>query len=151
LAVVATVNSEILVGREDDGIGKRFGHANEASIGEAHGNVGIFLDQLRDWLHVLSKSEDDAQSAASKQCAESGGTKLSEKVVSLGQNGFARGPGRRHFGGFRHGPLVVGVATAKQRYNKSGVNEDVSGHNPWRANISSSAHLGRSVGHPPIR
>jgi hypothetical protein len=33
LAAVATVNSEILVGREDDRIGKRFGHANEASIG----------------------------------------------------------------------------------------------------------------------
>ena len=43
---MATVNSEILVGSEDDGIGKRFGHANEASIGEAHGNVGVFLDQL---------------------------------------------------------------------------------------------------------
>ena len=46
LSTVATVNSEILVGRHDDGIGKRFGHANEASIGEAHGNVGVFLDQL---------------------------------------------------------------------------------------------------------
>ena len=40
LSTVATVNSEILVGRQDDGVGKRFGHANEASIGEAHGNVG---------------------------------------------------------------------------------------------------------------
>ena len=39
LSTVATVNSEILVGRQDDGVGKRFGHANEASIGEAHGNV----------------------------------------------------------------------------------------------------------------
>jgi len=39
----------------------------------------------------------------------------------------------------RHGPLVVSVATAKQRYNKSSVNEDVSGHNQWRANIPSSA------------
>ena len=46
LSTVATVNSEILVGRQDDGVGKCFGHANEASIGEAHGNVGVFLDQL---------------------------------------------------------------------------------------------------------
>jgi hypothetical protein len=53
---MATVNSEILVGREDDGIGKRFGQANEASIGEAHGNIGILLDQLHNWLHVLAKS-----------------------------------------------------------------------------------------------
>ena len=50
LSTVATVNSEILVGRQDDRIGKRFGHANEASIGEAHGNVGVFLDQLRNRL-----------------------------------------------------------------------------------------------------
>jgi len=27
---VATVNSEILAGRQDDGVSKRFGHANEA-------------------------------------------------------------------------------------------------------------------------
>jgi hypothetical protein len=30
----------------------------------------------------------------------------------------------------RHSPLVVSVATAKQSYNKSSINEDVSGHNP---------------------
>jgi hypothetical protein len=151
LAAVATVNSEVLIGREDDGIGKRFGHAHKASIGKAHGNVGILLDQLHDWLHVLGKCEGDQQSAAAKQCAETGRTRLSEKVESLGQNGFARGPRRRQFGGFCHGPLVVIVATAKQRYNKSSVNEDVSGHNQWLANILSSAQLGRSVGHPPIR
>jgi hypothetical protein len=63
---VATVNAEILVGREDDGIGKRFGHANEASIGEAHGNAGILLDQLHDWLYVLSKCEGNSQSPAAK-------------------------------------------------------------------------------------
>jgi hypothetical protein len=63
---VATVNSKILVGREDDGIGERFGHANEASIGEAHGNVAILLHQLHDWLHVLGKCEGDQQSAAAK-------------------------------------------------------------------------------------
>jgi hypothetical protein len=56
---VATVNSEILVGRQDDRVGKRFGHANEASIGEAHGNAGVFLDQLRNRLYVLGKLEGD--------------------------------------------------------------------------------------------
>jgi hypothetical protein len=42
LPIVAAVNSKILVGCQNDGIGKRFGHANKASIGEAHGNVGYF-------------------------------------------------------------------------------------------------------------
>jgi hypothetical protein len=49
---VSTVDSKILVGRENDGIGKHFGHANEASVGEAHRNVGILLDQSDDWFHV---------------------------------------------------------------------------------------------------
>src|SRR6266852_5957919 len=39
LAAMAAVNPEILVGRQDDGITKRFGHANQACIGEAHRNV----------------------------------------------------------------------------------------------------------------
>jgi hypothetical protein len=51
LAAAATVNSEILVGRKDAGIGKGFGPANEASIGEAHGHVGILPYQLHDWVH----------------------------------------------------------------------------------------------------
>ena len=62
LAAVPTVDSKILVGRENEGIGKRFGHANQASIGESHRNVGILLDQFHDWLHVLA----DEQGAAAK-------------------------------------------------------------------------------------
>jgi hypothetical protein len=31
------------------------------------------------------------------------------------------------------------------------IDKDISGHNPWRGNIPSSAQLSRSVGHPPIR
>jgi hypothetical protein len=36
---MASIASEILIGRQDDGISKRFGHANEASISETHRNV----------------------------------------------------------------------------------------------------------------
>ena len=66
LAAVATVNSEILVGCEQDGIDKRFGHANQASIGEAHRNVGILLDQLQNGFHVLGKPEGNHQSPPTK-------------------------------------------------------------------------------------
>jgi hypothetical protein len=86
---VATVNSEILVGRQDDGVGKRFGHANEASIGEAHGNVGVFLDQFGNWLYVQRKLEGDDHGTAAKQLTEARGAALSEKVVRLGQSCFA--------------------------------------------------------------
>jgi hypothetical protein len=80
---VATVNSEILVGRQDDRVGKRFGHANETSIGEAHGNVGVFLDQLRNRLYVLGKLEGDDHGTAAKQLTETRRPALSEKVVRL--------------------------------------------------------------------
>jgi len=83
LPAVSTVDSEIFVGREDDGISKRFGHANEASIGEAHRYVRIFLDQLHDWLYVLGKREGDEQSAAAKQGAEIGSAAFPKKMKSF--------------------------------------------------------------------
>jgi len=70
LSTVATVNSEILVGRQDDGVGKRFGHANEASVGEAHGNVGVLLDQLRNRLYIPGKLEGENKGTAAKQLTE---------------------------------------------------------------------------------
>jgi hypothetical protein len=90
LAAVATINAEVLVGRQNYGIRKCFGHANEASIGEAHGNVGVFLDQLRDWLHVLGKDEVHKQGTTPKECAEARSAAVSEKVIRFGQNCFAR-------------------------------------------------------------
>jgi len=67
---VATVNSEILVGGQDEGVGKRFGHANEASVGEAHGNVGVLLDQLRNRLYIPGKLEGENKGTAAKQLTE---------------------------------------------------------------------------------
>jgi hypothetical protein len=83
-AAVATVNAEILVGCQDKAIGERFGHAHEASIGETHGNVGVFLHKLQDWLQVLGDFEGDEQGTAAKQSAETGRTSCSEKVERLG-------------------------------------------------------------------
>ena len=44
----------------------RFGHTNEASIGDVQWDVRIFLDQLHDWLDVLGKREGDEQRAPAK-------------------------------------------------------------------------------------
>ena len=113
LSTVATVNSEILVRRQDDGVGKRFGHANEASIGEAHGNVGVFLGQFGNWLYVLRKLEGDHHGTAAKQLTETRRAALSEKAVRLGQSCFACRPRRTQIVGLSHGPFVVSVAVAK--------------------------------------
>ena len=148
---MATVDSEILVGCQDDGISKGFGHANEASIGEAHGNVGVFLDQLRDRLYVFGKFEGDNQGTAAKQCAKTWRASPSEKVIRFGQNRFAGPPRRRQTGRLSHGPLVVNVAVAKQCHHKTSVNEDVSCHSLWIANTPSCAQLDRWVGCQPIQ
>jgi hypothetical protein len=39
LAAMPAVDPEILVSRENNGISKRFGHTNQARVGEAHRNV----------------------------------------------------------------------------------------------------------------
>ena len=83
-AAVATVSAEILIGRQHNAIGERFGHAHEASIGEAHGNVGVFLHKLQDWLQILGNLESDEQGTATEQSAETGRASCSEKVERLG-------------------------------------------------------------------
>ena len=44
LTAVAAIDAEILVGRQDHGIGNGFSYPNEARIGKTHGNVGVFLN-----------------------------------------------------------------------------------------------------------
>jgi hypothetical protein len=70
LAAVAAINSEICIGGQDDGISERFGHANEASVGEAHGDVGVFLHEPQDWLYVVGEVERGDQGMPAKECAE---------------------------------------------------------------------------------
>ena len=101
---MATVHSEILISREDDGISERFRHANEASIGKAHRNVGVLRKQLQDWFQVFGKFEADHEGTAAKQCAEIGSAALSQKVERLRKNRFARTPNRRQFRGLGQGP-----------------------------------------------
>ena len=56
---MAPIDSEVLVGRQKDGISKPFRHADQARVGQTHGNPGVFFHQLRDWLNVLGEVEGD--------------------------------------------------------------------------------------------
>lgn len=67
---MTAINAEVCIGRQNDGISKSFGHANEASVGEAHRNVGVLLYELQDWLDVAGKVEGDDQGMAAKECTE---------------------------------------------------------------------------------
>jgi hypothetical protein len=89
---MTAINAEVLVGREDDGIRKSFGHTNEASIGETHGDVGIFINQLDDRVHVFGQLKGNDEGTPPKELTKTRRASFSEKVVSFGQNRFARHP-----------------------------------------------------------
>lgn len=81
---MAAVETEIAVGGEDDGVGERLGHADEASIGEAHGNIGIFFDEAGNGLDVVGEIEGHDKGATAKQSVEAIEATIAEKVICLG-------------------------------------------------------------------
>lgn len=62
-----TVNLEVGIGGEKDGIGENFGHSHEASIREAHRHVRVFLHQLQDFVGVFTEMEGADDSSATQQ------------------------------------------------------------------------------------
>jgi hypothetical protein len=81
---MAGVDPETLVGRQNYGISKRFGHAHEACVGQTHRNVRVLFDQFQNGRNAVGKFEGDHQRTAAKQCAETGCAASSEKVEGLG-------------------------------------------------------------------
>ena len=148
---MAAIDSEILVCRQNNGISENFRHTDKAGISEAHGNIGIFCDQLRDWPEVFGKLEGDNKGTSANQCANCWGSLPAQKVVRLRESRFARRPRWREIGRLAGSPLVISVAVTEQRHHETGVNEDVSGHSRYFANRPSCVQPGRSVGRQLIR
>jgi hypothetical protein len=106
------IDSEVWVGGEYYRVGKRFAQAHKAGVGEAHGNVCVFLQELEDWLHVVVQVKRHDQSPAAKQRAEFRPPMSTEKVECFRQDGFAGAPGWSVAGRDSRRPPVVGVAAA---------------------------------------
>jgi len=68
---MATVNAEIGIGCQDDGVRERFSHSHKAGVSEAHGNVCVLLHELQHWLEVLRHVKRNEHRAAAKERAES--------------------------------------------------------------------------------
>lgn len=151
LATVAAVDAKVRIGSKNDGIGEYFGHAHEASISETHGNVCVFLQELQYRLEVVVQIESGDENPTAKQCAESRHSACAQKMEGLRQNSFAGAPGRRVARRLHYRPSVMGVATAEQRHEKAGVNEQVSGHSPWLSSSASCVRSGQQASHRPSR
>ena len=81
---MAAIDAEVGIGGKYEGIGKCFGHAHEARIGEAHGHVGVFLQQPQHGFHGIVKIEIHEHGTASKQSAERRGPAPAEKMEGFG-------------------------------------------------------------------
>ena len=62
-----TVNAEVSVYRNKDGVRQRFGHSDEAGIGKTHRDIRILLHQLEHLFDVLSQIEGADDGATSEQ------------------------------------------------------------------------------------
>ena len=60
---MTAVDAEVGVGGENDGISKRFGHAHQARVGEAHWHVGILVQELQHRLELVAEVEARDQGA----------------------------------------------------------------------------------------
>jgi hypothetical protein len=81
---MAAIDAEVGISGKHKGIGKRLGHTHKACIGEAHGNVGVFPQQLQHRFQVVVQSEIWEQGAALKQSAEHRDSTRAEKMEGFG-------------------------------------------------------------------
>ena len=126
---MAAVDAKVRIGGEHKRVVKRLRHAHQAGIGQAHRSVGIFLDEFQRPFKVPVEVKGGHHGAALEkrgQCQSAMGT---QQVEGFGQHGLARAPRGREMLRLDDRPFVVTVAAAQQRYQKPGVNEDVSGRN----------------------
>ena len=116
LSAMAAINAEIGIRGKYNGIGKCFGHTHQAGIGEAHGHIGVFLQQFQHGFHIVVEVEIHEHSTALKQSAECRGPTPTNKVESFGQDGFAGTPRWRVLSRLRYCPRVMRIAAAEQSH-----------------------------------
>ena len=123
LALVAAIDAEIGVEGEDRGFGPEFGHADEAGVGEGHGDAGVAGHEFMNPGVMVADGERHLQPPVS-QPAFDAVFRLRYVVrekVNLGQDGFAG----QHFGrqppAFAHRPRVIPVITIENGDERAGV------------------------------
>jgi len=125
---MATVNSEIGIGRQDKRVRERFGHSHKAGVSEAHGNVCVLLHELQHRLEILRQLEPNEHRAAAKERTQSRHPVRAEQMESFRQSRLARGPRGLVLRRLAECPSMMVIAMAKQRHHEAGVNENACGH-----------------------
>jgi len=81
---MAAIDAEVGISGKQERIGQCFSHPHEAGVGEAHGHIGVFLQQPQHGFRVIVKIEIHEHGTALKQSAERGGPTTAEKVEGFG-------------------------------------------------------------------
>ena len=81
---MAPIDAEVGIRGKYNGIGKCFGHTHESGIGEAHGDIAVFLQQFQHSFHIIGKIEICEHGAALKQSTKPRGSARVEKVEGFG-------------------------------------------------------------------
>jgi hypothetical protein len=122
LTAVPTINAKVAIRCENDRIRKRFGHTNQARVGEAHRYVCILLHEGEDFLHFGTQVKGRHDRAATEKPGEALEAACADKVVGLRQYRIATFPRWRKAPPFGNSPVVIAVPVAEQRNQEAGVN-----------------------------
>ena len=90
-ALVAAIDAEVGVEGEDGGFGPEFGHADEAGVGEGHGDVGVAGHQFMNERVMVADGEGQFQPAIGQPAFDAvfcRGQALGEEV-DFGEDGFS--------------------------------------------------------------
>ena len=94
---------------EDDALTAQLSHADQTSIRERHGQIGVLRHQLCDPVCLAFKVEGQTKVPISQEAQEllNGRWQSAQEVASLRDDGLARKEGGRESAELRRGPFMV--------------------------------------------
>jgi hypothetical protein len=127
LTILATIDAEIPIGGQDQGIRENLRHSDETCIGQTHWYVRVLLHESKHGIGISAKIEGHQHLRTPNERHERSHTRL-EEIESLGENGLTRDPRRRQLRGLSYRPAVMVIAPVEQRNQKTGISDYVCVH-----------------------
>ena len=139
-AAEAAVDFEVGVGGEKEWIGQDLREADQTGVGDAHRDIRVFVEEIKDRDEVVLMERGDPESSATAGKAEGGAAFGGEKVIGLGKNGLAGDPWRRMKLRLLDGPWMVLIVLPPEGDEKRSINDDGISHNLSISGIPFSVH-----------
>jgi len=115
LPAVPAIDAKIVIGAEEYRVSRDFRHADEAGVGETHGDIRILVRELQDRFEFTPQVEACSHGASTEQLGQPRFTCPPEQTEGLRQNGITGSPRRsevRHLSGC---PAMMPISTAEER------------------------------------